>query len=106
MDGLLVELLDPDMDATSQKKNKKNQTRSEQPSRKCPRFESDPKDGNEGNLPSAMETSQKGKEKVTESLHLPDVDIDMNIALEERRKLKIGMKANRLEIDPPLLNPT
>ncbi|KAL2630205.1 hypothetical protein R1flu_014891 [Riccia fluitans] len=90
---------------------------SEQPSRKRPRFESDPKDGNEGNLPSVVipnsshrskapvaidevvvETSKKGKEKVTESSHLLDVDI----AAEERRRLKIGLKANRLEMDPSL----
>ncbi|KAL2651250.1 hypothetical protein R1flu_019378 [Riccia fluitans] len=63
------------MDATSQKKNKKKQTGSKQPSRKRPRSESDPKDGNEGNLPSAVGTSRKEKEKVTESSHLPDMDI-------------------------------
>ncbi|KAL2635191.1 hypothetical protein R1flu_006670 [Riccia fluitans] len=102
MDGHLVEPLDPDVDATSQKKNKKKQTGSEQPSRKCLRFESDPKDGKEGNLPSAMETSRKGKEKVTESSHLPDVDI----VAEERRTLKIGVKANHLEMDPPLSTST
>ncbi|KAL2643467.1 hypothetical protein R1flu_011054 [Riccia fluitans] len=102
MDGHLVELLDPNVDATSQKKNKKKQTGSEQPSRKRPRFESNPKDGKEGNLPSDMETSRKGKEKVTESSHLPDVDI----AAKERRTLKIGVNANRLEMDPPLSTPT
>ncbi|KAL2614192.1 hypothetical protein R1flu_025884 [Riccia fluitans] len=94
---------------------------SEQPSQKRPRFESDPKDGNEGNLPSAVipdsshrsetsmaddevvvKTSQKGKEKVTESSHLLDVDI----AAEDRRRLKIGLNANHLEMDPPLLTPT
>ncbi|KAL2608501.1 hypothetical protein R1flu_027074 [Riccia fluitans] len=48
-----------------------------------------------------VETSQKGKEKVTESLHLPKVDI----AAEERKRLKIGVKASRLEMDPPLLTP-
>ncbi|KAL2653427.1 hypothetical protein R1flu_021555 [Riccia fluitans] len=79
---------------------------SEQPSWKRPRFESDPKDGNEGNLPSAMETSWKGKEKVTESSHCPDVDTDVDIPAEERRTLKIGMTANRLEMDPPLSTPT
>ncbi|KAL2612356.1 hypothetical protein R1flu_024048 [Riccia fluitans] len=81
MDGHLVEPLDLDVDTTSQKKNKKKQTGSEQQSRKRPRFESDPKDGKEGNLPSAMETSRKEKEKVIESLRLPDVDI----VVEERR---------------------
>ncbi|KAL2652937.1 hypothetical protein R1flu_021065 [Riccia fluitans] len=106
MDGHLVELLDPDVDATSQKKNKKKQTGSEQPSRKRPRSEFDPKDGKEGNLPSAMETSRKGKEKVTESSHLPNVDTDVDIAAEERRTLKIGVKANCLEMDPPLSTPT
>ncbi|KAL2607890.1 hypothetical protein R1flu_026463 [Riccia fluitans] len=80
-DGHLVEPLDLDVDAKSQKTPKKKQTGSEQPSRKRPRFEFDPKDGNEGNLPSAMETSRKGKEKVTESSHRPDVDI----LAEERR---------------------
>ncbi|KAL2634900.1 hypothetical protein R1flu_006379 [Riccia fluitans] len=75
MDGHLVKSLDPDVDTTSQKKNKKKQTGSEQPSRKHPRSESDPKDGNEGNLPLVMETSRKEKEKVTESSHLPNVDI-------------------------------
>ncbi|KAL2610216.1 hypothetical protein R1flu_028789 [Riccia fluitans] len=106
MDGHLVELLDLDVDATSKKKNKKKQTRSEQSSRKRPRFESDPKDGNEENLPSAMETSWKEKEKVTESSHLLDVDTNVDIAAEERRTLKIGVKANHLEMDPPLSTPT
>ncbi|KAL2623174.1 hypothetical protein R1flu_003379 [Riccia fluitans] len=78
---------------------------SEQPSRKHPRSESDPKDGNEGNLPLAVETSRKGKEKVIESLHHPDVDIDVDILAEERRTLKIGMTASRLEMDPPLSIP-
>ncbi|KAL2624493.1 hypothetical protein R1flu_008738 [Riccia fluitans] len=117
MDGHLVEPLDLDVDVVSQKKKKKKEMGSEQPSWKCPRFESDPKDGNEGNLPSAIildssdmlevpvavdevvvEISRKGKEKVIESLHLSNVDI----AAEERRRLKIGMKTNRLEMDPPL----
>ncbi|KAL2631290.1 hypothetical protein R1flu_015976 [Riccia fluitans] len=49
-----------------------------------------------------VETSRKGKEKVTESLHLPNVDI----ATEDKRRLKIGLKANRLEMDPSLLTPT
>ncbi|KAL2608534.1 hypothetical protein R1flu_027107 [Riccia fluitans] len=102
MDGHLVEPLDPYVDATSQKKNKKKQMGSKQPSRKRPRSESDPKDGNKGNLPSSMETSRKEKEKVTESLYLPDVDI----AAKERKTLKIGVKANRLEMDPPLSIPT
>ncbi|KAL2611047.1 hypothetical protein R1flu_022739 [Riccia fluitans] len=48
------------------------------------------------------ETLQKGKEKITESLHLPNMDI----AAEDRRRLKIGLKANRLEMDPPLSTPT
>ncbi|KAL2623924.1 hypothetical protein R1flu_008169 [Riccia fluitans] len=74
---------------------------SEEPSQKHPRFESDPKDGKEGNLPSAVETLRKGKEKVSESSHLLDVDI----AAEERRTLNIGVKANRLEMDPPLSTP-
>ncbi|KAL2611395.1 hypothetical protein R1flu_023087 [Riccia fluitans] len=104
-DGHLVELLDPDVDAKSQKTPKKKQIGSEQPSRKCPRSESDPKDGNEGNLPSAVETSRKGKGKVTESLHRPDVDTNVDIPAEDRRTLKIGMTANRLEMDPPLSTP-
>ncbi|KAL2629228.1 hypothetical protein R1flu_013914 [Riccia fluitans] len=71
-----------------------------------PRSESDPKDGNKENLPSTVETSRKGKEKVTESSHLLDVDTKVDIAAEERRTLKIGVKASRLEMDPPLLTPT
>ncbi|KAL2629143.1 hypothetical protein R1flu_013829 [Riccia fluitans] len=78
-------------------------------------------DGNEGNLPSAVipdsshrseapvavdevvvKTSRKGKKKVTESSHLPNV----NIAAKDRRRLKIGLKANRLEMDLPLLTST
>ncbi|KAL2631617.1 hypothetical protein R1flu_016303 [Riccia fluitans] len=106
MDGHLVEPLDPDVDATSQKKNKKKQTGSEQPSWKRPRSESNPKDGKEGNFPSAMETSRKEKGKVTESSHLLDVDTDVDLAAEERRTLKIGVNANRLEMDPPLSTPT
>ncbi|KAL2632099.1 hypothetical protein R1flu_016785 [Riccia fluitans] len=105
-DGHLVEPLDPDVDAKSQKTPKKKQTGSEQPSRKRPRSESDPKDGNEGNLPSAVETSRKGKGKVTESSHRPDVDTDVDRPAEERRMLKIGMTTNRLEMDPPLSTPT
>ncbi|KAL2641716.1 hypothetical protein R1flu_009303 [Riccia fluitans] len=85
---------------------KKKQKGYEEPSRKCPRSESDPKDLNEGNLPSAVETSRKGKGKITESSHRPDVDIDVDIPAEDRRRLKIGMTANRLEMDPPLSTPT
>ncbi|KAL2635185.1 hypothetical protein R1flu_006664 [Riccia fluitans] len=105
-DGHLVEPLDLDVDAKSQKTPKKKQTGSEQPSWKRPRSESDPKDGNEGNLPSAVETSRKGKGKVTESSHRPNVDTDVDISAEERRMLKIGMTASRLEMDPPLSTPT
>ncbi|KAL2624344.1 hypothetical protein R1flu_008589 [Riccia fluitans] len=104
-EGHLVELLDPDVDTKSQKTPKKKQTGSEQPSWKRPRSESDAKVGNEGNLPSIVETSQKGKEKVTESSHCPDMDTDVDIPTEERRTLKIGMTANRLEMDPPLSTP-
>ncbi|KAL2632552.1 hypothetical protein R1flu_004031 [Riccia fluitans] len=53
-----------------------------------------------------METSQKGKGKVTESSHRLDVDTDMDIPAEERRTLKIGMTASCLEMDPPLSTPT
>ncbi|KAL2608032.1 hypothetical protein R1flu_026605 [Riccia fluitans] len=49
-----------------------------------------------------VETSQKGKEKVIESSHLLDEDI----AAEDKRRLKIGLKANRVEMDPPLSTPT
>ncbi|KAL2609621.1 hypothetical protein R1flu_028194 [Riccia fluitans] len=105
-DGQLVEPLDLDVDAKSQKTLKKKKTGSKQPSRKRPKSESDPKDGNEGNLPSAVETSRKGKEKVIESSHRPDVDTDVDIQAEERRTLKIGMMANHLEMDPPLSTPT
>ncbi|KAL2623460.1 hypothetical protein R1flu_003665 [Riccia fluitans] len=105
-DDHLVEPLDLDVDAKFQKTPKKKQTGSEQPSQKRPRSESDPKDGNEGNLPSAVETSRKGKGKVTESSHRPDVDTDMDILAEDRRTLKIGMTASCLEMDPPLSTPT
>ncbi|KAL2628563.1 hypothetical protein R1flu_013249 [Riccia fluitans] len=105
-DGHLVEPLDPNVDAKSKKTPKKKQTGSEQPSQKHPRSESDPKDGNEGNLPSAMETSRKGKGKVIESLHRPNVDTNMDISAKDRRTLKIGMTASRLEMDPPLSTPT
>ncbi|KAL2610435.1 hypothetical protein R1flu_029008 [Riccia fluitans] len=117
MDGHLVWLIDLDVDVVSWKKNNKKETGSELPSRKRPRFESDPKDGNKENLPSAIildsshrseapvavdevvvQTSRKEKEKVTKSSHLPNVDI----AVENKRRLKIGLKANRLEMDPPL----
>ncbi|KAL2633103.1 hypothetical protein R1flu_004582 [Riccia fluitans] len=104
MDGHLVEPLDPNVDATSQKKNTKKQMGSEQPSRKRPISKSNPKDGKEGNLPSAVETSRKGKEKVTESLHLVNTDVD--IAAVERRTLKIGVNGSCLEMDPPLSIPT
>ncbi|KAL2628835.1 hypothetical protein R1flu_013521 [Riccia fluitans] len=101
-DGHLVEPLDPDVDTKSQKTPKKKQMGFEQPSRKRPRSESDPNDGNEGNLPSTVETSQKGKGKVTESSHRPDVDTNVDIPAEDRRTLKIGMTASHLEMDPPL----
>ncbi|KAL2624279.1 hypothetical protein R1flu_008524 [Riccia fluitans] len=78
---------------------------SEQPSQKHPRFESDPKDGNEGYLPSAVETLRKEKEKVIESSHCPDMNTDVDIPAEERRTLKIGMMASRLEMDRPLSTP-
>ncbi|KAL2644107.1 hypothetical protein R1flu_011694 [Riccia fluitans] len=104
-DGHLVEPLDPDVDAKSQKTPKKKQTGSEQPSRKRPRSESDPKDGNEGNLPSAVETSWKEKGKVMKSSHRPDVDTSVDIPAEDRRTLKIGMMASRLEMDPSLSTP-
>ncbi|KAL2632388.1 hypothetical protein R1flu_017074 [Riccia fluitans] len=58
------------------------------------------------NLPSAVETLRKGKGKVTESSHHPDVDTYMDFAAEERRTLKIGTTASRLEMDPPLSTPT
>ncbi|KAL2624224.1 hypothetical protein R1flu_008469 [Riccia fluitans] len=105
-DGHLVEPLDPDVDAKSQKTPKKKQTGSEQPSRKCPRSESDPKDGNKGNLPSGVKTSRKGKGKVTEFSHRLDVDTKVDIPAKDRRTLKIGMTARRLEMDPPLSTPT
>ncbi|KAL2609539.1 hypothetical protein R1flu_028112 [Riccia fluitans] len=105
-DGHLVEPLDPDVDAKSQKFPKKKQTESEQPSWKRPRSKSDLKDCNEGNLPSAVETSRKEKEKVTESSHCPDVETNVDILAEDRRTLKIGMTASRLEMDPPLSTPT
>ncbi|KAL2634455.1 hypothetical protein R1flu_005934 [Riccia fluitans] len=105
-DGHLVEPLDPDVDAKSQKTSKKKQKGSEEPSRKRPRFEFDPKDLNEGNLPLAVETSRKGKGKVTESSHCPDVDTDVDILAEDRRRLKIGRTASRLEMDPPPSTPT
>ncbi|KAL2624079.1 hypothetical protein R1flu_008324 [Riccia fluitans] len=79
---------------------------SEQPSWKHPRSESDPNDGKEENLPLAVETSRKEKEKVTESLHLSNVDTDVDIVVEERRTLKIGVKASRFEMDPSLPTPT
>ncbi|KAL2623168.1 hypothetical protein R1flu_003373 [Riccia fluitans] len=105
-DGHLEEPLDPNVDAKSQKTSKKKQTGSEQSSWKHPRSEFDSKDGNDENLLSAVETSRKGKEKVIESSHRPNVDTDVDIPAEERRTLKIGMTANRLEMDPPLSTPT
>ncbi|KAL2635417.1 hypothetical protein R1flu_006896 [Riccia fluitans] len=98
-DDHLVEPLDPNVDAKSQKIAQKKQTGSKQPSRKRPRSEFDPKNGNKGNLPSAVETSRKEKEKFTKSLHRPDVDTDVDIPAKERRTLKIGMTASRLEMD-------
>ncbi|KAL2633990.1 hypothetical protein R1flu_005469 [Riccia fluitans] len=79
---------------------------SEQPSRKRPRSKSNPTDGNEGIFPSTMETLRKEKEKITESSYLSNVDTNMDIVAEERRTLKIGVKASRLEMDPSLSTPT
>ncbi|KAL2629700.1 hypothetical protein R1flu_014386 [Riccia fluitans] len=59
-------------------------------------------------MASAMETSRKENTllgKVTESLHHFDVDTNVDMPAEERRTLKIGMTANRLEMDPPLSRP-
>ncbi|KAL2620081.1 hypothetical protein R1flu_000286 [Riccia fluitans] len=105
-DGHLVEPVDPNVDAKSQKTPKKKQKGSEEPSRKRPRSEFDPKDLNEGNLSSVVETSRKGKETVTESSHRLDVDTDVDIPAEDKRRLKIGMTASRLEMDPPLSTST
>ncbi|KAL2651357.1 hypothetical protein R1flu_019485 [Riccia fluitans] len=105
-DGHLVEPLDPDVDAKSQKTPKKKQKGSEEPSRKRPRSKFDPKDLNKGNLPLAVDTSWKGKGKVTKSSHRPDVDTDVDIPAEDRRRLKIGRTANRIEMDPPPSTPT
>ncbi|KAL2608527.1 hypothetical protein R1flu_027100 [Riccia fluitans] len=105
-DGHLVEPLDLNVDAKSQKTPEKKQKGSEEPSRKRPRSEFDPKDLNEGNLPLAVETSRKGKGKVTESSHRPDVDTDVDISAKDRRRLKIGRTASRLEMDPPPSTPT
>ncbi|KAL2608101.1 hypothetical protein R1flu_026674 [Riccia fluitans] len=105
-DGHLVEPLDLDVDAKSQKTPKKKQKGFKEPSRKRPRSESDPKDLNKGNLLSAVETSRKKKGKVTESSHRPDVDTDVDISAKDRRRLRIGMTASRLEMDPPLSTPT
>ncbi|KAL2623961.1 hypothetical protein R1flu_008206 [Riccia fluitans] len=52
-----------------------------------------------------MKTLRKGKEKITESSHLSDMNTDVDIAAEEGRTLKIGVKASRLEMDPPLSTP-
>ncbi|KAL2608600.1 hypothetical protein R1flu_027173 [Riccia fluitans] len=79
---------------------------SEKPSRKRPRSKSNPKDGNKGNLPSAVKTSWKEKGKVTKSSHRPNVDTYVDVPAEDRRILKIGMTASRVEMDPPLLTPT
>ncbi|KAL2603021.1 hypothetical protein R1flu_003942 [Riccia fluitans] len=79
------------------KRPKKKQKGSEEPSRKRQRSESDPKDLNEGNLPSAVETCGRERGRLPESSHCPDVDIPA----EDRRRLKIGITANRLEMDPP-----
>ncbi|KAL2643061.1 hypothetical protein R1flu_010648 [Riccia fluitans] len=49
-----------------------------------------------------VETLRKQKEKVTKSSHL----LDMDIAAEDRRRLKMGLKASHLEMDPPLSTPT
>ncbi|KAL2608492.1 hypothetical protein R1flu_027065 [Riccia fluitans] len=104
--GHLVEPLDPDVDAKSQKTPKKKQKGSKEPSRKRPRSEFDPKDLKEGNLPLAVETSRKGKGKVTEFSHRPDVDADVDVPAEDRRRLKIGRTASHLEMDPPPSTPT
>ncbi|KAL2652930.1 hypothetical protein R1flu_021058 [Riccia fluitans] len=53
-------------------------------------------------ISSAVETSRKGKGKVIKSSHRPDVDTNVDIQAEDRRTLKIGMMASRLEMDPPL----
>ncbi|KAL2611770.1 hypothetical protein R1flu_023462 [Riccia fluitans] len=106
-DGHLVEPLDLDVDAKSQKTpSRKSKRDPNNQSLKHPRFEFDPKDGNEGNLPSTVESSWKGKEKVIESSHRPDMDTNVDIPAEERRTLKIGMMASHLEIDPSLSTPS
>ncbi|KAL2624445.1 hypothetical protein R1flu_008690 [Riccia fluitans] len=105
-DGHLVEPLDPDVDAKSKKTPKKKQTHmvnnhlgSVQDLSPTPRMGRKEISFNRGNL-------AEGKGEITESLHRPDVDTYVDILAEERRMLKIGMTANRLEMDPPLLTPT
>ncbi|KAL2620345.1 hypothetical protein R1flu_000550 [Riccia fluitans] len=104
-DGHLVEPFDPDVDAKSQKTPKKKQMGSKQPSRKRPSSESDPKDGNEGNLPTAMETLRKGKGKMTTMLsniiehhgrknqRLASLEEDLAHAKLEGEKLKATIEA-------------
>ncbi|KAL2611876.1 hypothetical protein R1flu_023568 [Riccia fluitans] len=80
MDGHLVELLDSDVDVVSQKKKKKKkQMGSEQPSKKRPRSESDPNDGNKGNLPSTI---------ILDSSHMLEapVAVDEVVVETSRRK--------------------
>ncbi|KAL2609065.1 hypothetical protein R1flu_027638 [Riccia fluitans] len=105
-DGHLVEPLDPDVDAKSQKTRKRSKRDPKNHLGSIPDLQFDPKDLNEGNLSFAMETSRKGKGKVTESSHHPDVDTDVDIPAEDRRRLKIGRTASRLEMDPPPSTPT
>ncbi|KAL2611133.1 hypothetical protein R1flu_022825 [Riccia fluitans] len=105
-DGHLVEPLDLDVDAKSQKTPKKKQTGSEQPSRKRPRSESDLRDGNEENLPSAVETSRKerGSQMIAVLLNiiehhgrknqrLASLEQDLAHAKLEEEKLKATIEA-------------
>ncbi|KAL2620856.1 hypothetical protein R1flu_001061 [Riccia fluitans] len=105
-DGHLVEPLDPDVDAKSQKIPKKKQKGSEEPSRKRPRSESDPKDLNEGNLPSAVETSgrERGSQMTTvlsniiehhgrKNQRLASLEQDLAHTKLEEEKLKATIEA-------------
>ncbi|KAL2610339.1 hypothetical protein R1flu_028912 [Riccia fluitans] len=80
MDGHLVWLVDLDVDVVSWKKVYKKEMGSEQPSRKHPRSESNPKDGNEGNLPSAV---------ILDSSHRSEALVAVNeVVVETSRKGK------------------
>ncbi|KAL2607925.1 hypothetical protein R1flu_026498 [Riccia fluitans] len=121
MDGHLVWPIDPDVDTVSRKKNNKKETGSEQPSRSVQDLSPTPRMATKKIFLQlsflilligrrhqwrSMRLLWKPRKRERRRLPNPHIFLDEDIAAEDKRRLKIGLKANRLEMDPPLSTPT